>query len=220
MPAPESGPASSNPGPERPFQPRSALVIGLVGGIAAGKSTVAGLFGAHGIQHVDADFHARLAAQDPEALREVAAAAELGARFVQGGQLDRAALASHIFQDPVAKQRLEAILHPRVRQRILAQLEAARAADQTALLDVPLLFEAGLYELCDTIVFVATSEATRQERARSRGWQDGELARREANQMPLADKQARSQHVIHNDRDLAQTAMEVEALLRDLAARQ
>ena len=210
MPAPPTG----NPGPNGPFRPHPPLVVGLVGGIAAGKSKVAGLFGARGFLHVDADFHAKAVAEDPQALAEVAA--QLGERFVQGGQLDRAALGDHVFRVPEAKARLEAIMHPRVRQRITTALDSARKRGDSALLDVPLLFEAGLFEICDTIVFVEASDETRAERARSRGWADDELIRREQNQLPLADKRARSQHIIDNNGDLSATEQAVDDLLLQL----
>jgi dephospho-CoA kinase len=185
-----------------------------VGGIAAGKSKVAGLFGAHGFLHVDADFHAKAVAEDPQALAEVAA--QLGERFVQGGQLDREALGDHVFRVPEAKARLEAIMHPRIRQRITTVLDSARARGDSALLDVPLLFEAGLFEICDTVVFVEASDEARAERARSRGWADDELIRREQNQLPLADKRARSQYIIDNNGDLSATEQAVDDLLLQL----
>lgn len=207
MPAPPNG----NPGPNRPFRPQTPLVIGLVGGIAAGKSKVAGLFGRRGILHVDADFHAKAVAEDPQVLAEVAA--QLGERFVQGGQLDRAGLGAHVFREPAAKAKLEAIMHPRVRERITSALETARARGESALLDVPLLFEAGLFAICDTIVFVEARDEVRAERASGRGWADDELPRRERNQLPLADKRSRSQHVIDNNGDLSATEQAVDDLL-------
>jgi dephospho-CoA kinase len=206
--------STANEGFHGPFWPQSPLIIGLVGGIAAGKSKVASLFAGHGILHVDADFHARAASGEQKVLREVTE--KLGAEFVSSGQLDRKALAERVFRDPKMKAELEAILHPRVRERILKQLDEARAAGQSAVLDVPLLFEAGLWEACDTIVFVHASDATRQARARSRGWAEDELERREANQMPLDQKRSKSQHVIDNDHDASATARAVGSLLESL----
>ena len=109
-------------------------------------------------------------------------------------------------------------MHPRVRARILAELDRARAAGRSSLLDVPLLFEAGLFEQCDEIVFVEAPEAARLARARARGWADDELARREQNQLPLAEKRARSQHVVDNGGDLEATRRAVAALLEELEA--
>ncbi|MFN3244783.1 MAG: dephospho-CoA kinase [Planctomycetota bacterium] len=210
MPPPEK----PDPAPERPFGPPEPLVIGLVGGVASGKSTVSGLFSAHGIRHIDADLHARAATEDPQVLAEVQT--RLGERFVVDGRLDRQAVAEHVFSHPDAKQQLEAIVHPRVRARILAELDRSRAAGQSSLLDVPLLFEAGLWQHCDTIVFVDAPDEIRRERARGRGWDDQELPRRERNQLPLADKRARSQHVVDNGGTLEQTRRAVAALLAEL----
>ena len=209
---PEGPPAAAVP-----FRPRSPVVIGIVGGIAAGKSAVAERFAAHGLCHVDADRHARAVSQRKDVLAEVAAA--FGPAVVQGGSLDRAAMAALVFRDPSARTRLEAILHPRIRQDILAELAAAKAAGQSALLDVPLLYENGLFEHCDHVVFVDAPDAVRQARAKSRGWADGELARREQAQLPLADKRARADFVIDNGGDRATMAAQVASLLRQLAER-
>ena len=103
-----------------------------------------------------------------------------------------------------------------MRQRITTALDSARQRGDSALLDVPLLFEAGLFEICDTVVFVEASDEARAERARRRGWADDELIRREQNQLPLADKRARSQHIIDNNGDLSATEQAVDDLLLQL----
>ena len=161
MPAPEN-PSSEQP---RPFTPERPLVIGLVGGVASGKSTVAAMIEAHGLRHIDADAHARRAAEAPDVLAQVRT--ELGERFVVDGRLDRAALAERVFDDPEAKAALEAILHPRVRSQIRSDLDEARRLGRSSLLDVPLLFEAGLWERCDQIVFVEAADATRRAAGRT-----------------------------------------------------
>jgi dephospho-CoA kinase len=210
MPPPDDQQPAGAPG----FRPPQPLVIGLAGGVASGKSAVAALFAAHGLWHIDADEHARAATADPAILAEVHA--QLGERFVVGGQLDRQAVAEHVFSDPEARRTLEQIVHPAVRARILAQLAEAEAASASCLLDVPLLFEAGLSEQCDLIVFVDTPEEVRRARARGRGWAEGELTRREQSQLPLAEKRARSQQVLDNGGALDETRQAVTALLAQL----
>ncbi|MBL9078359.1 MAG: dephospho-CoA kinase [Planctomycetes bacterium] len=200
----------------RPFRPRTPVVIGLLGGVASGKSTVAARFAAHGLRHIDADALARDVAARPAVLAEVAAA--FGPEAVAGGRLDRAALAARVFADPAARQRLEAILHPPIRARILADLAAARADGVSVLLDVPLLLENGLIDQCDVVAFVDVPAAERQRRAAARGWPPGELERREAAQAPLATKRARAQHVLDNGGDLGATDRQVAALLAALEA--
>ncbi len=205
------------PAAAAPFRPRTPVVIGIVGGIAAGKSAVAERFAAHGLRHVDADRHARAVSQRKDVLAEVAAA--FGPAVVRDSGLDRAAMAALVFRDPTARTRLEAILHPRIRQDILAELAGARAAGQSALLDVPLLYENGLSEHCDHVVFVDAPDAVRRTRAAGRGWADGELARREQAQLPLAEKRARADFVIDNGGDRATMAAQVASLLANLSER-
>jgi len=186
-----------------------------VGGIAAGKSTVAALFAARGLHHVDADAHARAVSSDPAVVREI------GRRWpaaVRDAAIDRAALARIVFADPAEKRQLEALLHPEIRARILAEVAATTRAGTSVLLDVPLLLENGLVELCDHVVFVHADPAVRARRAHDRGWPPDELARREAAQTPIAEKAARAGHRIDNDGDLAATARQVDELLAGLGA--
>lgn len=206
--------------PKHPFRPAKPVVIGILGGVAAGKSTVAGLFAAHGLRHICADAHARAVTEEPAVLQELAAT--FGPNVLATGsggtpELDRAAMARIVFADATARARLEALLHPRIRARILADLAAARTAGAAVLLDAPLLLEGGLVDLCDHVVFVHASDATRARRAAARGWSPDELARREAAQAPLAVKRRRATDVIENDADLAATARQVAALLERLA---
>lgn len=200
-----------------PFRPATPLVIGLMGGIAAGKSTVAAAFARRGLRHIDADQHARAATARPEVLAALVAAFGPSIRAADG-TLDRPRLAALAFADAAARQRLEAITHPAIRAAILADLAAARAAGQSVLLDAPLLLEGGLIELCDVTVFVQASDATRERRARSRGWPAGELERRQAAQAPLAAKLAAADHVIDNDGTVDATEAQVDALLQRLLA--
>lgn len=210
MPAdPRAGPL-----PPTPFRPATPVVIGILGGIAAGKSAAAAAFAAHGLVRIDADAIGRELSRDPGVLAEVTR--ELGPAAVRDGQIDRRTVADLVFRDATARQRLEAILHPRIRARILADLAAAKAAGHSVLLDVPLLLENGLIEFCDHVVFLHASTATRQARAKGRGWHAEELARREAAQAPLAVKRARAGFVIDNDDDPAIMHRDVAAMLERL----
>lgn len=200
-----------------PFRPTPPVVVGLLGGIAAGKSAVAACFATHGLVAIEADAIARQVSAEPAVLAELRR--EFGAEIVRDGALDRARLAQRVFAEPAARGRLEAILHPRIRARILAELAAARAAGQSVLLDAPLLLEGGLIDFCDVVVFVAAATAVRQARAAARGWAAGELERREAAQAPLAEKQRRAAHTIDNDGSLADTARQVAEFLTSLARR-
>ena len=198
-------------GTASPWKPPTPVVIGILGGIAAGKSEAAARFAARGLVHVDADAHARTVAEDPAVLQQLSAL--LGAAVVAGGRLDRQAVAAVVFRDAAARQRVEAILHPPIRARILADLHAARAAGRSVLLDAPLLLEGGLIDLCDHVVFVDAPDDVRRARAAARGWDAAELQRREAAQAPLAAKRARAGHVLHNGGDVASLHHQIDALL-------
>lgn len=204
-------PESAPPAAFRPSPPR---VIGLVGGIAAGKSAVAKAYAAHGLVHIDADAEGKATVAEPAILARLAAA--FGPTVVHDQRLDRSNLAKLVFADATARQQLEAIVHPRIRERILAELARARANGSSALLDAPLLLETGLATFCDHLVFVAAALATRQQRAATRGWSADELQAREAAQWPLSEKSARAHCIINNDGDLAGILPQVARCLRHL----
>lgn len=188
--------------------PRS-LVLGVLGGIASGKSAVARfLAGPDGVV-VDADRIAREVLEQAEVRTALRAA--FGADVAPGGApVDRARLGEIVFADVVARRRLESLTHPRVRARVRALLEQARQSGAPRIvLDVPLLLENDdqheLVRECDALVFVDADADAREARARAlRGWAEGEVARRESAQMPLAAKRARAGHVLRNAGDLAE----------------
>ncbi len=194
------------------FEPHPAVVIGLVGGIAAGKSTVANLFAEAGLEHVDADVEARAVVEDPavrEAIRQ-----RFGPRvFHADGGLDRAAVAHRVFGDDAARAALEAITHPAIRARIRARLASALAAGRSVLLDAALLLEGPLEDTCDAIVFVEAADEVRRARARARGWTEAEWRQREAAQLALSLKRARANATIRNDGDVSDTRRQVEQYL-------
>ncbi len=206
--------------PDLPRPPQSGpLVIGLLGGIAAGKSTVAGLFAEQGLQVIDADAKAK------EVVRDPGVAAQLQARFGAEifdaqGELRRQALAAKVFQDRSARQDLEDITHPAIRKLILADLVQAKAQakvkDQWVLLDVPLLLEGGLIRECHACVFVQVDQGIREARALQRGWDPQELGRREASQAPLAEKRRHCQFQVQNSGDLDQSRLQAREILAAL----
>jgi len=165
---------------------KTMIVVGLVGRIGAGKSTVAGLFAARGAHPIDADALAH------EVLAEPAVVAEVAARFGRGSidadRVRRAALADLVFGPSAAHaenlRALEAIVHPRVRRRIDALLADLAAAEKpvdpaVVILDVPLLMQAGLAERCGWFVVVECEESVRRARLAARGWSAEQQAARE-----------------------------------------
>jgi len=212
--------------PDPPLPPRGPsepLVLGVLGGIASGKSAVARLLAGPDGEVIDADDLAHRALEEPEVLERVRA--RFGGEVLDPeGRPDRAAIARRAFRDPADRRALEGWIHPIVRVRIRELLDAARTRGvPRVVLDVPLLLENqaehGLASQCDELVFVDADEDAREQRAMSaRGWSRGEMARREASQLPLAEKRARAGHLILNDGDLEQLEASVLSLLERMEA--
>ena len=143
------------------------LKVGLTGGIGSGKSTVAKALLAKGITVVDADQIAREVVEPGEiALQEIADT--LGRQLLQDdGSLNRSALKQLIFSDPQAKKQLESILHPRIRQRILARVDEATDTAYVVA-DIPLLVESKYHDKFDRIIVVDCPEAQQISRVMSR----------------------------------------------------
>jgi len=191
------------------------LVIGLLGGIGSGKSTVARLLAERGVTVLDADRHAREVVQSPAVLAALVARFGRGILDARGG-LDRAALARAAFADEAATADLNALVHPEVRQRLLDEL--SRCGDQAVVLDVPLLLESPLASLVQTWVFVEADERQREARVADRGWAPGERVRRESRQADIARKRARADYVLENSGSIEDLGRRVDALLRQIGA--
>jgi dephospho-CoA kinase len=176
--------------------------IGLTGSVGAGKSSVARRLAERGALVIDADALARRATEDPEVLARIAA--EVGADLVVDGRLDRAATARRVFDDPDARRRLEAIVHPWVR-RAGAAMEAAAvstAPPPMIVHDVPLLFETGLDADMDATVVVDAPFAARAARLAARSGMDEAAVRaRDDAQLDPAEKARRATFVIDNGGD-------------------
>jgi dephospho-CoA kinase len=176
------------------------LKVGLTGNIAAGKSTVAGVWRELGASVIDADELARRAV-DPGTPAYHAIAAEWGTDVVvPGGELDRAALRRIVFADPSARERLEQIVHPAVASlRDELYREAEARGDRLVVADIPLLFEVGLVDEFDVVVLVEAPEEARLVRLVGDRGMDPEEARRVIMaQMPSELKRARADYVIEN----------------------
>jgi dephospho-CoA kinase len=219
---------SSTPGdpanPRGPEASRRSFVVGVFGGIASGKSAVARMLaGKEGIV-IDADRIAREILESPGVRFDLLTA--FGGRvFHLDGKPDRGVIARTVFSNRGARAKLEAFTHPPIRAKIRAELQAARKAGVPVIvLDVPLLLENdaghGLLAECDETVFVDASDELREARASAaRGWRPGEVARREAVQMPLAAKRARAGRVVENRGSLAELEASVETLAAELGLR-
>jgi dephospho-CoA kinase len=186
-------------------------IIGLAGGIGAGKSEVARLLGRLGAAVVEADEVNREELRRPETIETLT---RWWGRDVLCGprELNRQRIAEIIFADSEQRKRLERWIHPRLaarRQERIAAYQAELRVRAIAL-DAPLLFEAGLADDCDVIVFVEADRAVRLARvARDRGWTEEELDRRENAQKPLEFKRDCADYVVSNNSGLDALAAQV-----------
>ena len=182
-------------------------VIGLVGGIGAGKSAAAAAFAELGAFVLDADKvgHALLDQNPCRDLVVEVFGEEVLAPYTAEGErrpVDRKALGRIVFADPFLLGRLEDILHPLMRRTFERAIdrEVRRARHQAVILDAAILYEAEWDDLCDAVVFVDSTPANRLARLEAaRGWTAETLAAREKSQGPLAEKRAEAARVLKND---------------------
>ena len=179
------------------------IIVGLTGSVASGKSTVASWMSAKGIAVHDSDavVHNLLAANG-QAVTEIIATFGLDLGTDDGG-IDRKKLGAHVFANPTDRKKLESILHPLVRQHREFFLQDQQClGSRIVVLDVPLLYETGVDELCDYVIVVYADEVTIRDRALSRpGMTLEKLSGILATQMPANEKCQRADFVLDTDLD-------------------
>ena len=192
-------------------------ICGLTGGLGMGKSTAAEILRAHGVPVVDTDDLARQLVQPGEpALAEIQI--QFGKNIVASdGRLCRDKLAEMVFNDVAVRNKLEEILHPRIRERWLAQIETWRGENQRlAVVVIPLLYETQAEAYFDKIICAACSAANQRKRLLERGWSVEQIARRIAAQMPVDQKIARANFVVWTDGYLNDHRQQLERILARL----
>lgn len=198
------------------------IVVGLTGGVATGKSTVAAMFKRCGATVIDADQLARQVVEPGKpAWRDIVRT--FGSDILCPDRtLDRQALADIVFRSPRKLKRLERIIHPRVArlQSRLTKAIAGRRPDTVVIYEVPLLFEAGVDKRVDTVIVVTADRRTQVERlARRTGLSRADILRRIRSQMPLAEKRRRADHVLDGTRPLRSLRRQTARLYEQLRSR-
>ncbi|MCA9295554.1 MAG: dephospho-CoA kinase [Phycisphaerales bacterium] len=193
-------------------------VIGLTGGIGAGKSTVAEMLEGLGCFVVNSDALAHAALRDAEVIATLVSWWGDSILDASGG-LDRRAIASIVFAEASERRRLERLVHPWIEARRRELFASAPADTRALVIDAPLLLEAGLDRECEAVIFVDANASVRLERVgASRGWSVEDLHRREQSQMPLDEKRARADHTIVNEGDRSSLKKRVQETLDDILA--
>jgi dephospho-CoA kinase len=188
-----------------------ALTIGLTGGIASGKSTVTKMIRELGIPVIDADQIARdVVKMGEEAYKQIIQT--FGQDILQeNGEIDRTKLGAIVFHNEQERKKLNAIVHPVVRRRMLAEKEAyVQKGAQTVVLDIPLLFESELTHLVDKIIVVYVDDDVQLERLMKRnGFSKEEALARIRAQMPLREKVKKADAVIDNNGTIEETKQQL-----------
>lgn len=194
---------------------KAVLTIGLTGGIASGKSTVAAMFRDLHIPVIDADEIAhRVTSLGGEAYRPII---ETFGRDIldSNGAIDRRKLGAIVFYDEQKRKQLNVIVHPLVRKHMLQQKEKyAKEGEKVVVLDIPLLFESKLEHLVDRILVVYVDEQTQLRRLRERnGFSVEEAWARIKAQMPLEEKRKKADEIIDNNGTIEETKQQLHACL-------
>ena len=197
------------------------VIIGLTGGIASGKSTVAKMLKERGAYLIDAD----------QVAREVVEPGEpawldihrwLGDEILLPDRsINREKLAELVFADEVMRQRLNSIVHPRVASRFIERSREIREKEPGAIIvyDIPLLIEAGMHKMVDLVVIVFADKDIRLVRMEKRdGFSREEAERRFTAQMPLEDKKKYADYIIDNNGTLDDTARQLDSIWRKIRA--
>jgi len=191
-----------NPDFSRDGGPGGAWVLGITGGIAAGKSEAGRILARRGYEVCDTDALAHRLMEPGTEVHQAVAEAFGAAMLNADGTISRAVLGKTVFENPEALKRLNALVHPAVIQEVERLKTEARARSSSLAVLVPLLFEAGMEHGWDAVLCVTAPEAVVLERLRDRNLGEAEARRRMAAQMPPEEKAARADYQIVNDSTL------------------
>lgn len=196
---------------------RPKPVLGLVGGIGAGKSTVAAALARHGGRILAGDPLGHEALEQPDILARVTEIWGDRGILTAAGKVDRKKFGRIVFPSPVERSRLEHLVHPYIEKRIREEIDKAVAdpAVKFVVLDAAIMLEAGWDGVCDKLVFVDAPRAVRLARVQQqRHWTDQDLANREAVQMPADKKKERADVVVDNGGSAEATVAQVDEFVR------
>lgn len=209
---PRLPPALPTPRPTTPERVPDPSLIGLTGGIAAGKSEALRILDRLGAATVSTDAIVHELLSTPSVRDELAA--RWGREVAPDGEIDRARVAAIVFERPGELGWLESVLHPLVGERVLAWRRSLADDVELAVVEVPLLFEGSMEPIFHSTIAVIAPDAVREARASERG--TGDLEARSGRQLSQDEKAARATHVVVNDGSLADLETALRRLLPEL----
>lgn len=196
-------------------------IIGILGGVASGKSFVAEQFRRLGAMVLDADQVGHEVLREPEVIQAVRE--RWGDKVIaENGQINRSEVAKIVFAPtPDGTEELaflEQLTHPRIGRRLQQEFARARQSRdiEVVILDAPVMLKSGWNRFCDHILFIEVSRNLRLQRARERGWSDANFTAREAAQESLETKRAAASHILDNSGSLEATRLQVESFWQSL----
>jgi len=189
--------------------------IALTGGIATGKSTVASLLSLNGMRVIDADTisHEILDASSQWVKNT------FGKEYISGEKVDRAKLGKLVFSNLDAKKHLEEYLHPKIRKEIEKRAIKQDKFSFPYLIDIPLFFENGAYDIKESVVIYTPKEIQLERFMKRNGYSKEESLRRIESQMDIEEKKKRATWVIDNSKDLKHLQKECESFVEKIKAK-
>ncbi|QUW22687.1 dephospho-CoA kinase [Sporosarcina sp. Marseille-Q4063] len=191
------------------------MIVGLTGSIASGKSTVSEMLQEKGFPIVDADKIARQVVEPGTSVIQ-----EISEHFGDGvlnedGSLNREKLGERIFKNEDERNKLNAIIHPAIRNEMIRQKEQwISKGARTVIMDIPLLFESKLQSFVEKIIVVSVTPEVQKERLMARNkLNEQEAVERINSQLPMVEKEAGADAVIDNNGTITETKMQLESLL-------
>lgn len=188
------------------------ILIGITGIIGSGKTTVSKMLSQEGIPVIDLDMLGKEVTDYEEVVRDIQDA--FGEEYVVDKKANIAKLREIAFIDTEKRKKLEAIIHPRVRDELWKRVERYRLKGApSVVIDAPLLYETGLYKKLDKVVVVSVDMDTIKERLRLRGMDEEDVNRRLPHQIPLTEKEKMADYVLYNNGSEEDLTKEIKALL-------
>ena len=189
-----------------------SYALALTGSIASGKSTVASLLKLHGLQCIDADATAHEVLDDHPA--DIAAL--FGEEYLLKGKVNRKKLGGLIFSNLEAKEKLEAFMHPKIRERILEKSQRFEKLKFPYLIDIPLFFETNAYDIKTSVVVYTPKEVQLDRLMKRNDLTQEESLQRIAAQMDIEEKKKRADFVIDNSGNLKHLQAECERFVEKM----
>jgi len=183
--------------------------IALTGGIATGKSTVASLLALNGMRVIDADSISHKILDNSSAW----VSETFGKEYIKNSKIDRTKLGSMVFSNPDAKKTLEDFLHPKIRQEIEKQSIKQDSFKFPYLIDIPLFFENGNYDIKESVVVYTPEDIQLERFIKRNGYSKKESQKRINSQMPIDEKKAKATWIIDNSKNLKHLQQEVESFV-------